>query len=109
MWPFQQKRLSIEPTDRWYVQLDGEPVALLDDPRDSDMFWFTWRISLIEGQEIPADLWNYANDARRTFRHLETGELTEAIPAGANAAYSEGRVLIRGPHKSGPGPVQRVF
>lgn len=109
MWPFQRTRPSIERTDAWYVQLDGEPVALIDDPQDDDMFWFTWRISALEGKEIPADLWDYANDDRRTFRHAETGEVTGAIPAGPNAAYSEGRVLIRGPHKTGPGRIQRVF
>lgn len=108
MRPFQPQS-SIEPGDSWYVQLDGEPVALIDQPADDDMFWFRWRLSPLFLNEIPPDLWDYGNDSRRSFRHCETGEVDpHVIPAGPDAAYKDGRVLLRGPHKSGP-RIQRVF
>lgn len=67
-----RKSTAVELTDEWLVELDGKPVAILSDPRDNDMFWFTWAIGPIE-EEIPKDLWSYQNDARRTFRHRING------------------------------------
>ncbi len=36
--------MSISEFDRWYVQLDGRPVAIIEDPIEADMFWFTWDV-----------------------------------------------------------------
>ena len=109
IWPFKRNRFSIEPDDAWFVQLDGEAVAIIDDPQAGEMFWFWWRQKPVHGEPIPSGLWDYANDSRRSFRHCETGEITTiVVPAGSEAALTDGRALLRGPHKTGPGRVHRV-
>lgn len=38
-WLFRpQIEMSISESDRWYVQLDGLPVAIIENPTDADMF-----------------------------------------------------------------------
>ncbi|MHB8863245.1 MAG: hypothetical protein ACYC6N_12615 [Pirellulaceae bacterium] len=92
-----RKLAAVELTDEWLVELDGKPVALLFNPRDNDMFWFTWDIGPI-GKEIPKDLWSYNNDARRTFRHRVNGYCDNcAFPATDDPIVEGDRVLIRGP------------
>lgn len=66
-----QKAPEIEVTDEWIVELDGKPIATLSNPRDGEMFWFTWDIQPV-AEEIPEDLWSYTNDSKRTFRSLDT-------------------------------------
>jgi hypothetical protein len=92
-----RKSAAVELADEWLVELDGKPVAILSNPRDNDMFWFTWDIGPIE-EEIPKDLWSYKNDARRTFRHRISGYCDRcAYPATDNPVVEGERVLIRGP------------
>jgi hypothetical protein len=84
-------------SDRWLVLLDGQPVAMIDNPQDADMFWFTWDVHGIDGAPVPADLWDYSNDGRRSFQHADTGEIDAgAFPAG-NRVLASGRICIRGP------------
>ena len=89
--------MSISESDRWYVQLDGRPVAIIENPIDADMFWFTWDVVQFGETPIPADLWEYSNDSRRSFRHLETSELDPGAFPGGKGMLESGRVLIRGP------------
>jgi hypothetical protein len=65
----------MDASDRWFVLLDGEPVALLSNPQDADMSWFIWDVQAIGQGYVSADLWQYSNDGRRSFRHVDTGEL----------------------------------
>jgi hypothetical protein len=97
-WPFMRKnRVWIDHSDRWFVLLDGEAVAIIDNPHDHDMFWFSWDAQAMHANSIPTDLWDGSTDARRTFRHAETGEIDLcAFPAGQHTLPS-GRVVIRGP------------
>ena len=101
IWPFRREESpAIEPDDRWYVEIDEHPVAIIDNPADSDMFWFTWRLHTLDGVTLPDDLWDFSMDARRSFRHLTTNERNRyTIPAGKGAVLPDGRVLLRGPLK----------
>ena len=99
-WPFRRAPSTVEETDRWLVELDGQAVAMIANPADSDMFWYTWDVTPLEGIPIPDDLWDYKNDARRSFRHVVTGERdSRTIPAG-RGVLTDGRVLLRGPHRN---------
>jgi hypothetical protein len=100
-WPFHRKaRSTVEETDRWFVELDGHAVAMIANPVDADMFWYTWELTPLEGTPIPDDLWDYENDSRRSFRHAVTGERDSCtIPAG-RGVLTGGRVLLRGPHRN---------
>jgi hypothetical protein len=89
--------MSISKSDRWYVQLDGRPVAIIENPIDADMFWFTWDVVQLGEIPIPKDLWDYSTDSRRSFRHLETDELDTGAFPGGKGMLESGRVLIRGP------------
>ena len=87
----------VDIADQWYVLLDGGPVAVLDNPKDAEMFWFTWDVHKIDGLSIPSNLWEHSVDSRRSFRHVETGELDpHAFPAG-DGPLESGRIMIRGP------------
>jgi hypothetical protein len=101
IWPFRKKEPNaIEASDRWYVEIDGQPVAIIDSPVDSEMFWFTWQLHPLDGTVPPPDLWDYSMDARRSFRHAKTNERNLCtIPAGKGAVLPDGRVLLRGPLK----------
>ena len=89
---------AISGNDEWYVELDGNPVAVLSNPLDAEMFWYTWEIRPIGGDEIPNDLWSYEADTRRSFRHCFKDYCDEcAFPATDNPIIDGGRVLIRGP------------
>lgn len=103
--PFSAKKNHrIDPLDRWYVELDERPVALIVNPAAADMFWFTWDVCEIDDQPIPPDVWDYSNDRRRTFRHAITQERNRCtIPAGKGAVLPDGRVLLRGPLKGQEG------
>jgi hypothetical protein len=92
-----QIEMSISKSDRWYVQLDGRPVAIIENPIDADMFWFTWDVLQLGEAPIPTDLWDYSTDSRRSFRHLETDELDPGAFPGGKGMLESGRVLIRGP------------
>jgi hypothetical protein len=92
-----QIKMSIRESDRWYVQLDGRPVAIIENPTDADMFWFTWDVVPLGETPIPTDLWDYSTDSRRSFRHLETDELDPVAFPGGKALLESGRVLLRGP------------
>jgi hypothetical protein len=97
-WLFRsQVVMSINESDRWYVQLDGRPVAIIENPMDADMFWFTWDVVQLGETPIPTDLWDYSTDSRRSFRHLETNELDSGAFPGGKGSLESGRVLIRGP------------
>jgi hypothetical protein len=89
--------MSISATDRWYVQLDDHPVAVIENPIDADMFWFTWDVQQLGETPVPADLWDYSTDSRRSFRHVETGEIDSVAILGGKGELPSGRVLIRGP------------
>ncbi len=92
-----KKRDRINASDCWFVELDKQPVAMILNPAGADMFWFTWDVLPFEDTPIPAELWDYSNDARRSFRHVSTGERnTLTFPAG-RGILSDGRVLLRGP------------
>jgi hypothetical protein len=99
-WPFcKRPRDSIDQADRWFVEVDKQAVAVIANPAPSDMFWFTWDILPLDGTATPEDLWDYALDARRSFRHAATGERDcLAFPAG-KGILPDGRVLLRGPHR----------
>ena len=99
-WPFRKEtRHEIDAADRWFVELDEQPVAMISNPAGDEMFWLTWDITPLDGTPIPRDLWDYANDTRRSFRHAVTGERNlHTIPAGA-AVLENGRVLLRGPFR----------
>ena len=78
-----QIEMSISKSDRWYLQFDGRPVAIIENPIDAEMFWFTWDVVQLGEAPTPIDLWDYSTDARRSFRHLETDELDPgAFPGG---------------------------
>jgi hypothetical protein len=97
-WLFRtQPQLSISESDRWYVQLDGHPVAIIENPADAEMFWFTWDVVPFGEPTLPADLWDYSTDSRRSFRHLETNELDPGAFPGGTGLLESGRILIRGP------------
>ena len=97
-WLFRpQIETSISESDRWYVQLDSRPVAIIENPTDADMFWFTWDVVPMGEIPIPADLWDYSTDSRRSFRHFETNELDSGAFPGGKGMLESGRVLIRGP------------
>ena len=95
MWLFRVRK-RIDAKDRWFVELDGAPVAMIANPVDTDMFWFTWDVLPLESTPVPEDLWNYVNDARRSFRHIDTGERSTTYPGG-EGILPNGRVLLRGP------------
>jgi|SRR6056297_2036992 len=101
IWPFHKKKpTAIEPSDRWYVEIDEQPVAIIDNPANSDMFWFTWELHQLDANDLPTDLWDYSMDNRRSFRHVVTNERSRCtIPAGKGAVLPDGRVLLRGPLK----------
>ena len=92
-----QIEMSISQSDRWYVQLDGRPVAIIENPTGADMFWFTWDVVPLGERPIPTDLWDYSTDSRRSFRHFETDELDPVAFPGGKGMLESGRVLIRGP------------
>lgn len=92
-----QIEMLISESDRWYVQLDGRPVAIIEHPTDADMFWFTWEVVPLGETPIPTDLWDYSTDSRRSFRHLETDELDPGAFPGGKGLLESGRVLICGP------------
>lgn len=99
MWPFRSRK-RIDADDCWFVELDGQPVALIANPADADMFWFTWDVLPLESTPVPGDLWDYANDARRSFRHVATGERNRVTFPGGKGILPDGRVLLRGPVRS---------
>ncbi|MCA9195450.1 MAG: hypothetical protein KDB03_26950 [Planctomycetales bacterium] len=101
IWPFRKKTPNaIEPSDRWYVEIDDRPVAIIDNPVDAEMFWFKWQLHSLDGADTPTDLWDYSMDARRSFRHVEINERNRCTsPAGKGAVLPDGRVLLRGPLK----------
>ena len=92
--------MSISESDRWYVQLDGRPVAIIENPIDADMFWFTWDVVQLGETAIPTDLWDYSTDSRRSFRHIETDELDPGAFPGGKGMLESGRVLLRGPFRN---------
>jgi hypothetical protein len=97
-WPLtKEARPAIDAADRWFVLLNGEPVAMLSNPHDADMFWFTWDVHSIGQGYVSADLWQYSNDERRSFRHVDTDELDPYAFPGGTGLLDSGRVLIRGP------------
>jgi hypothetical protein len=61
------------------------------------MFWFTWDVVQLREIPIPADLWDYSTDSRRSFRHLETNELDSGAFPGGRGILEFGRVLIHDP------------
>jgi hypothetical protein len=102
-WPFKN-RVSIDKSDRWFVLLDGQAVAMIDNPEDRDMFWFSWQIHEIFEKSIPPDLWDCSVDARRLFQHVDTAQIDPmAIPSLTQPPAESGRVVIRGPLR-GRGP-----
>jgi hypothetical protein len=64
IWPFRRKKShAIEPSDRWYVEIDDQPVAIIDNPVDAEMYWFKWQLHSMDGADIPSGLWDYSMDA----------------------------------------------
>jgi hypothetical protein len=100
-WLFGRKsRDGIDKLDRWFVELDEQPVALITNPADADLFWFTWDVVALGETPAPSDLWDYTNDHRRSFRHAATGERNSHTIPAAQGVLPNGRVMLRGPLRS---------
>jgi hypothetical protein len=75
-------RTSLDVSERWFVLLDGQPVAMIGNPKWAEMFWLAWDVHEISGNSVPPDLWDCATDKRRSFQHVDTGEMDPlAFPA----------------------------
>ena len=70
---------------------------MIDNPADSDMFWFTWDVHEVDGMPIPPDVWDYSKDKVRSFRHVDKGEEDPYVFPGGKGLLESGRVLPRGP------------
>jgi hypothetical protein len=83
------------------VERDGTAVAVLDDPRLDDMFWFAWRINpLSEDPEQRAAVssdafWADAMLDRTVFRGKASGEVAGGFWAGSQPVR-DGRLILRG-------------
>jgi hypothetical protein len=95
--PLGDRDPTVAADDKWFVEFDGEQVAIVSEPIDDEMFWFQWKFESIS-EPLPAGLWLPENDERRAFRHCTKGIVVQAIPAGGNAGpmLPNGRVVLRG-------------
>ncbi|NLE03237.1 MAG: hypothetical protein GX638_00340, partial [Crenarchaeota archaeon] len=82
----------------WILELNGHPVAELDDCRHDDMFWYSYRITC-RSKDDQAIAFNSVHWEKNEFKFVNriTGDRVDQVIAGNAPDYiSNGRVLLRG-------------
>jgi hypothetical protein len=84
----------------WFVERDGRTVAVLVEPRFSDMFWYTWRIVPLAEDEaeraalFSQEYWDGKFLERTKFRSREYGCVAEAFWGGREPVWGD-RLIMR--------------
>jgi len=107
-WPWQgyRRKLRIWATNYgrdggWFVELQGQTIAVLTECRFEDMFWDSYQIQAVtvdlelqERIQTP-DFWTAAEADELVWRSREFGEVASAVPADFPLQVT-GRLLVRG-------------
>lgn len=82
----------------WILELNGHPVAELDDCHHDDMFWYSYRITC-RSKDDQAIAFNPVHWEKNEFKFVNriTGDRVDQVIAGNAPDYiTNGRVLLRG-------------
>lgn len=90
----------------WYVERDGQRVALLTRPEFADMFWFWWTVEPLSNEPdgraevLDPGYWDSDLLSRTKFVSREFGH--EAPAFWADSGFENGRLLMRGLYQGTP-------
>ena len=96
----------IVPDQKWFVVRDGVRAALLEHPRQEDMFWFSYEVTALPEAREPV----YAPEFWRDVIEVEeasSGIRVGGVFAGKVQPRAQGeRVWLRGfaPYRAEPAP-----
>jgi hypothetical protein len=115
----RRSRLEVLDADHgrdfgWFVEKDGQRVALLTNPRFVDMFWYSYTVEptgATDAERAPVYTKEFWNQAGMTFRNRETGEIApNAFPGGLTPTREQPLVLMRALHIGRPpGLIERAM
>lgn len=86
----------------WVAEWNGEPVAVLTDPRWTDMFWYTYRFEVIADDPDLArrlktdEFWDSGESHRLVWRNREFGEVATRAWAAGRLREEPDRLVMRG-------------
>ena len=84
------------------IEIDGQPVALLSDPKRVEMFWTSYlMIPLTEDPKTLADLkdvefWRHCETHGVAFRHRASSKIAQYAFPGGDPFPEPGRLVMRG-------------
>ena len=95
--------------DGWFVELDGNVLAELDDPQWVDMFWCSYAVHVRAPEHEPTvysdEAWNACTFVLRNRR---TREIAPNAFAGGTPVIRDGRVTMRGLDLAPASPLEEV-
>jgi hypothetical protein len=90
-------------SDGWNVELNGEVVAMMDEPRGEDMFWVSYHVTpttldpLLAPRLVSEEFWkDDDNWPKLTFRSRATGFVAENAMPSIQPIVGRNRVNMRG-------------
>ena len=106
-----RKKLAIWETDwgrdsGWFIELDGETLARLTEPRWEEMFWVSYRMEIMTDdsgireqlkteQFWTEQFWDYAEDERPVWRNIRFGDVAEGVFPAGTPFPEPGRLTVR--------------
>jgi hypothetical protein len=108
MWSLAyQRRLRIWETNYgraagWLIERQGQPIAVLTEPRSEDMFWDSYRMDIITEEPalrqrmLTEEFWLKAEAEGLVWRNREFGEVAELAFPALSPFPEAGRLLMRG-------------
>jgi len=86
----------------WDAELNGRVVGLLDEPRQEDMFWTSYRVSAtgddpaVSARQMSEELWKGDGYTSLVFRSRALGLVAENPFPAVHPFVGPGRVSMRG-------------
>jgi hypothetical protein len=85
----------------WDLELDGRPIAIMDEPRSEDMFWDSYRVTpttddpTLAARLLTQEFWKSEDFARIVFRNRVTGLVAEYAFPSMGPLVAPARVNMR--------------
>ena len=86
----------------WFVEREGEVIAVLTEPRTEDMFWNSYRMEVVAADPrlrermYSAAFWAGAEAEGLVYRNRETGEEAPFAFPALDPFPEPGRLMLRG-------------
>lgn len=98
-------------SDGWDLELDGTPVAFMDEPRWEEMFWVSYRLTAttddpaLKQRLMSRSFWEGDEPSKLVFRSRATGLVAEHAFPAARPFVGPQRVNLRALYVAIRGPL----